>query len=357
VVQVLVWCVGAAILSALIVTPRIGIHAFWNVLIPVAPALLALAPGIWRNVCPMGSTALLPRHLGRSRRRRISEAWQARLSLVGVALLLAIVPLRHVILDTDGPATALAIGILVLAAVCVCSVFEWKSAWCSGACPIHPVEKLYGTRPLLTVSNAHCGPCERCVATCPDSTVAMTPQVSVTRTPSRLAGTLMVGGFAGFVFGWFQVPDYSGGEGWSHLATAYGMPFGWMAVSLALYALVGFFAGPKRKDLVAAAFAGAAIACYYWFRLPALVGFGPFPGDGALIDLRHALPAWLPLVSRGATTIFFAWWFVGRPLRGKSWSVRPFECISELGAGGTPFISAVGATPRSDSTRPARRTS
>ena len=357
VVQTLVWGIGVLLLALLLFAPTVGIHAFWNGLIPVAPALLALAPGVWRNVCPMGSTALLPRHLGRSRRRGVSEVWQGRLALVGVVLLLAIVPLRHVVLDTNGPATALAIGVLVLLAVGLGSVFEWKSAWCSGACPVHPVEKLYGTKPLVTVSNTHCGPCERCVATCPDSTAAMTPKVGSARTPSRLAGTLMVGGFAGFVWGWFQVPDYAGGEGWSHLATAYGMPLLGMAVSLALFALLDFLAGPSRRQLVASVFAAAAIACYYWYRLPALVGFGPFPGDGALVDLRHTLPAWLPAVSRAATTTFFAWWIVSRPLMGRSWSVRPIERIGDLCAGGVPLSPSAGAAPRSSSTRPARRTS
>jgi Na+-translocating ferredoxin:NAD+ oxidoreductase RNF subunit RnfB len=349
--------VGVVLLALLLFVPNVGIHAFWNGLIPVAPALLALAPGVWRNVCPMGSTALVARHAGLSRRRRISEASQARLSLVGVVLLLAIVPLRHVVLDTDGPATALAIAILALAAVVSCGHFEWKSAWCSGACPVHPVEKLYGTKPLVTVANAHCGPCERCVVTCPDSSVAMTPLSATPRPSARLAGRLMVGGFAGFVWGWFHVPDYAGGEGWSHLSTAYGLPLAGMAASLLLFTLLDYLGGPSRRRLVASAFAAAAIACYYWYRLPALVGFGPFPGDGALVDLRDSLPAWLPAASRAVTTTFFAWWFLGRSSVVRSWSIRPLERIADLGGHGVSLICGAGDAPRSGSTAPARRTS
>ena len=55
-VQTVVWLAGVAILAALLFAPEIGIHAFWNVLIPVAPALVAFAPGLWRKICPLAST-------------------------------------------------------------------------------------------------------------------------------------------------------------------------------------------------------------------------------------------------------------------------------------------------------------
>ncbi len=49
-VQVAVWAIGLAILVLLFVAPTIGLHAFWDVLIPVAPALLVIAPGgAWRS--------------------------------------------------------------------------------------------------------------------------------------------------------------------------------------------------------------------------------------------------------------------------------------------------------------------
>ena len=48
----------------------------------------------------------------------------------------------------------------------------------------------------------------------------------------------MAGGFAGFIWGWFQVPDFSGDEGWRHLDLAYGLPLGGLAVTLALFLLL-----------------------------------------------------------------------------------------------------------------------
>src|SRR5207245_401719 len=43
----------AALLVALFVAPEIGLLAFWGVLIPALPLLFFVAPGAWRNACPL----------------------------------------------------------------------------------------------------------------------------------------------------------------------------------------------------------------------------------------------------------------------------------------------------------------
>jgi len=323
VVQGIVWTIGALILVLLVLRPAVGIHAFWNVLIPVAPALFAVAPGLWRNVCPLGSTALLARHVGLSRRGRLTEAWHGRLGLIGVLVLLVLVPLRHVVLDTSGPATAVTIAALAAVSVLCGLLFEWKSGWCSGLCPVHPVEQLYGSKPLLSVPNMHCTACERCVAPCPDSTPGLDPLVGGAGGARQLAGTVMVGGFVGFVWGWFQVPDYADGAGWAHLASAYGLPFGGLLTTLLVFLMLQQALGQRYQRQLVHAFAAAAIACYYWYRLPALFGFGLYPGDGMLIDLASTLPEWFPLASRVATTALCLWWLVGRSGQRRAWGIRP----------------------------------
>lgn len=334
IVQTAVWLVGASIIAALIFAPRIGIHAFWNVLIPVAPALVAFAPGLWRNICPMGSTALFARHMGYSTARRMSPALHGALSLVGVIALLLIVPLRHVVLDTNGPATAVAIGVLAATAVFMGLRFEWKSGWCSCLCPVHPVEKLYGSAPLLSVPNAHCIECAQCVSPCPDSTPGIHPLTGDQTVAHRVAGVLLIGGFAGFIWGWFHVQDYVGAEGWRNLPRAYGLPFAGMSVSLSAYLIVRRVVPAQSRELLIRAFAAAAISCYYWYRLPALFGFGPFPGDGMLVNLTAVLPAWFPVVSRILTTTLFVWWLVGRMNVRRAWAVRPPYAAS------TPTLTA-----------------
>lgn len=320
IVQLAVWVLGVAIVVALFLWPKIGIHAFWNVLIPVAPALLAIAPGLWRNICPLASTSLFARHTGRSARKAVSLPNQGIFLLIGVALLYAIVPLRHVLLDLNGPATGLALLAITVPAILMGRRYEWKSGWCSGICPVHPVERLYGSSPAVVPPNAHCDQCQKCVSPCADSTQAIDPLYNGQSGARHVAGLLMVGGFCGYIWGWFQVPDYPGSEGWAHLGQAYGWPLGSAAVTLALFLLLQPYVESK---LLRRSFAAAAIACYYWYRLPGLFGFGPYPGDGMLIDLTEQLGTSFPLISRAITTAFFAWWLVGRRRINRSWSNRP----------------------------------
>ncbi len=322
-VQVLVWLVGLTIFFSLLIRPQLGLHLFWNILIPVAPALLVFAPGVWRNVCPLGSTALVPKHLDHKPRRMMSIKTQGIFSLVGVSLLLLIVPFRHVALDTSGFATAAVLAASGLVAIGLCRVFEWKSAWCSGLCPVHPVEKLYGMRPGVTPKNAHCHECHRCVRICPDSTIGMTPLLSLGTNLHLLAGTIMAGGFVGFIWGWFQVPDYPITQGWQHLGLAYGLPLGGLVVSLTLFLLLKRHLAPEHHTRLLRVFAAAAVACYYWYRLPGLVGYGAIPGDGMLLDLTSTLPEWSVAASRVLTTLLFFWWIVVKKNGRRSWTRRP----------------------------------
>lgn len=322
VLQAVVWLIGLGIFVALIVAPEIGLHAFWDVLIPVAPALFMIAPGLWRNVCPLGSTALFGRHMGWTSQRRVPLVWQGRFGLIGVAILFTVVPLRHVVLDTSGHATAFALGIVGLLSVVVSSQFRWKSAWCSGMCPVHPVERLYGAEPIASFANAHCHECEACVAPCPDSTPGVSP-TSPRPTPARwLAGAVMLAAFPGFVWGWFQIPDYAGIEGWSHLGSIYGLPLMAAAVTSVVYALLMVLNGSRDGKLIRRAFAAATISCYYWYRLPGLFGFSESQ-DGMLVDLTGVLPTWFPMASHVVTTSLFVLWLVGRRRGERTWLIRP----------------------------------
>ena len=320
--QCLVALLGAGILAALIIAPRVGIDAFWNVLIPVAPALLVIAPGLWRNVCPLATAALLPRHFGVSRGRRLSLKWQGHLCLLGVLLLFLLLPLRHILWDRSGPATAFVLVALAALAVLAGSLFDWKSAWCAGICPVHPVEKLYGSRPLASFANAHCSPCAECSTVCPDSTPSMDPTKGPTKS-HRLAATLLVGGFPGYIWAWFQIPDYAGAVSWSNIGWSYALPLLGAAITLLCFSAVDRIVTRRQRIVLVRVFAAAAVSCYYWFRLPALIGFGVFPGDGMLVDLSGDLAPYVPQLITIATTAFFAWWLVIRLTPRREWLERP----------------------------------
>ncbi len=330
-VQILLLLLGVALCVTLFVAPGLGLDALWNVLIPVAPALLVVAPGLWRNICPLGTVALLPHHLGMSRQRRLSRDLQGWLLLAGVLLLVLMVPLRRVILNTSGPATALALLGLGAVALSMGLFARRKSGWCSGLCPVHAVERLYGSEPLLAPPNAHCEPCARCVDLCPDSTPRMHPFLDNGRSvPSHLASIFIVGAFPGFVWAWFHVADGAFARSWSEVALAYGQPLLAGLVTLAVFLALQRSLRAEHRDVLARAFATATVGCYYWYRLPALVGFGLIPGDGQLVDLSGTLPDFFPALSRAATTAFFAWWLLLR--RGRSplaWTVRPAFAVED----------------------------
>lgn len=322
-VQTIMWLVGFFIVCCLLFFPQTGILIFWNILIPVAPALLVVFTGLWRNVCPLAITALLPRHTGISKRKKLSQLQLGKLNLAAVLLLYMIVPWRHALFNSNGPATGILIILMALTATVLGMIYEWKSAWCSGLCPVHPVEKLYGINTVMAIPNAHCANCMNCVVPCPDSTPNIHPQVSSKTIYHTLSGWLIAGGLPGFIWGWFHVPDDAAFTGWAHAVQVYQLPLLGMAVTLVLYTVLQELLPVKYHNIVIRCFAAAAVSCYYWFRLPALFGFGKFNNDGLLINLRQLLPAWSITVMTFAATAFFIYWIVLRKPNRQSWVIRP----------------------------------
>ncbi len=318
--QFILTALGVALIAALLFAPTFGLHAFWNVLIPVAPALFVFAPGIWRNICPMASASLIPRHLQISKKVRLSSVSINHLQRISLVVLLLVIPLRHPLFNLDANQTAVLLIAFLAVSFLIGSLTEWKSAWCAAACPIHHVEKLYGCQTAVTFINAHCFPCAQCVQPCPDSTQnnhSLYPGLP----PHRLTtGKIMTGIFPGYVWGWFQVADHAAG---GNLLSSFAMCFLGGVVSLGV-----FYAALKiRKDdndfRLTKIFAGAAVSIYYWYRLPALMGYTAFTGDGTLIDLSGSLPTITPFLLRLATTSLFAWWFVMRKPQYREWLRRP----------------------------------
>lgn len=310
--------IGTGILAALLLRPQLGLHLLWNVLIPVAPALLVLAPGLWRNVCPMGTASMLPSHAGLSRRKRISVKWQGRLFVGAVILLLLIVPLRHTMLDTSGLITGIVLLAVALLAMGLGAAFDGKSAWCSGLCPVYPVELLYGQRPVATVRNSHCRECTACVAPCADSRPAAAPQDAGRRGLARVTAAAFAGGFPGFIIGWYQVPTWQPAEGLHNLHIAYAWPLGGMAISLVLF-LILWNAYPRLQRGIGLLFAATAVIAYYWFKLPVMLGLGD--QSSALVPGLSLLPQWAIWPLRAGVIVLFGALLL-RPARG-AWTLRP----------------------------------
>lgn len=322
--QAIVWLVGVVILYCLLFMPSLGVVLFWNILIPVAPALFVLVIGIWRNVCPLATTHLLPRHLGLSKRKKISAVQLGKLNLIAVIALFAIVPLRHALFNNNGIATGIMIIAMGVIAFILGLFYEWKSAWCSGLCPIHPVERLYGGNVLVSVPNAHCNKCMNCVIPCPDSTPNMNPRTASKTIYHKLSGLLIVGGLPGFIWGWFHVPDEPKlPSSFDSILTVYELPVLCFLLTLSLYGIIALFITAKQEKRLIQIFATAGVSCYYWYRIPSLFGFGNFTDDGLLVNLRNILPEWTLPVITICTTVFFIYFLVIRNQNKQSWVIRP----------------------------------
>ncbi|MBE7492573.1 MAG: hypothetical protein HS108_12560 [Planctomycetes bacterium] len=317
--QTVLLAVGTALVLLLLLRPTLGLYLLWDVLIPVAPLLLAVAPGIWRNICPLGTFSLLPRRLGLSRRAAPDAVWQGRLLAGAVVLLVLIVPLRHVILDHDGVVTGVVLLAVAALAAGLGAALDWKSAWCSGLCPVHPVELLYGTRPLLTVPNSQCDTCTRCTSPCRDARGGIDPVTATRGRAGRAAGWLLAGAFPGFVWGWFQVPPRDGGITGAYVATAYGWPLAAGMATLALFA-VATLALPRAGRLLTRSWAAAAIGAYYWFKLPVLLGL---EGTRGWVDGAAWLGPWALWAARLTPAVFFVWLMVIRRGTARQWASRP----------------------------------
>jgi len=315
--------IGLTLFLTLVFFPEIGVVAFWDVLIPVAPLLFLLSTGFWRNVCPLSAVAMLPHHLKFSKRKRISQKWQGRLALGSVLLLFIIVPARHLVLNNDGVATAIVLAALGATAFFGGVFFDVKSAWCTGLCPVHPVEKLYGQKVGFTTKNAHCGACHNCVMPCPDSSPRFAEQKTQERNLQSVATTLLTGGLPGFIWGWFHVPDCRSGGDLRECAMAFGLPWATLAITLVAYVLLRKLLPKSQEALLTNIFAAASISCYYWYRIPSLFGYGLFPQDGLLVDLTQALPLWSIMAAQVAAVAFFGWWLVLRSPEPSVWTMRP----------------------------------
>jgi hypothetical protein len=309
---------GVFIVGALLLKPTLGLYLLWDVLIPVAPLLLVVAPGLWRNVCPLGTFSVMPHWLKLSKKKSIGREWQSRLLAVSVLLLLVIVPARHILLDVYGVVTGIVLIAVALVAFVLGLVFDWKSAWCSGACPVYPVEMLYGTKPLLSLPNLQCQTCTGCVSPCRDSRQALTPTDVANEPVGKTATTLLVGGFPGFILGWYLVEMPADTLAISAIGMAYAYPFAGLVVSLLFYSLAAKLAPAAKINLL---FATLAVCIYYWFKLPVVIGLAG-TSEHWLVNLGGILPVWAIWAVRVGVVVLLSWLLLGRTSK-RAWNGKP----------------------------------
>ncbi|MEU6585016.1 FAD-dependent oxidoreductase [Nocardia sp. NPDC046763] len=289
-----------ALIVTLFVRPAGGLFVFFKIVVPLLPGLFLIAPGLWRNTCPLAATNQLPR-LFRFTRALTPPAWlQQRGYLIAVALFFGIAGSRLAGLDRSGMATGLVLSAVLLAAFTGGVVFKGKSGWCSSICPLFPLQRAYGQTPFVTIANNHCRPCVGCAKNCFDFKPRAAYQADMAD-PDRgwsAPRKLFAAALPGFVLGFMVLAGYPGVP----------VPQRYLTLGLVLLVAVGVYFAVEALTgvspaMLSAVYAVVALNGFYWFAGPVLLGsFTTITGVGGVAWLRWPIS----LFVLAATLLFLA---------------------------------------------------
>jgi len=208
----------------------------WNILIPVVPASLLITPVLWRGVCPLATINMASN--GLISRKRVNGKLLSYGGMVGIALLIILVPARRFLFNQDAMILGATVATVGALAFILGSLYDQKAGFCSTICPVLPVERLYGQRPLLDLGNPRCPTCSACTS---KGCIDLSPAKSMAQVlgPGRSGNAWLKSGFGifaaafpGFVFGYFATSDTTPASA----VTVYLSVGLWAAVSYAIFA-------------------------------------------------------------------------------------------------------------------------
>lgn len=254
-----------ALAGVLVVWPDTGLRLFFGVVIPLLPALFFLAPGVWRNICPLSSANQSARVLGFSLARTAPRWVRERGYLLAMTLFFGIAGARLVLFNDSGTATAVLLLAVITAAFAGGVLFKGKSGWCSSICPLLPLQRLYGQTPFVLSPNSHCRPCLACTRNCYDFQPQLAQQADLHdpdpkwHQPRRLFASAL----PGFVLGFFLLldqPDLGTADTCARLAV-------FVASSIGLFFALETFLG-LSAGVVTALWGAVALNLFYWYGTP-----------------------------------------------------------------------------------------
>jgi hypothetical protein len=187
---------------ALLVEPKLALRTLWFASIPLAPMFLLVAPNAWVSLCPLSSLQRLGGRLPRALRLRPSREASRALQALGWVLMFAGIPSRHLVFNTSGEGLLAALTAVSLGAFGAGFLFLSLGGWCMGACPIRPVEVIYGQFARDERRPTKCVPCTGCVAPCVRTEPSTVGTEELAREPWV---TRLVFGFPGFVAAYFAL--------------------------------------------------------------------------------------------------------------------------------------------------------
>lgn len=264
--------------AVLVIWPQTGLLIFFGIVIPILPVLFFIAPGVWRNICPLSSANQSARVLGFTLGRTPPRWLQERGFLIAMTLFFGIAGARLAVFNTSGTATAVLLLCVMGAAFTGGLLFKGKSGWCSSICPMLPVQRLYGQTPFALSPNSHCRPCLACTRNCFDFQPQLAQQADLhdPETTWHQPRRLFASALPGFVLGFFTFlgqTELTTTEVYARL-TIYVLAS--VGLCFAVEAFLGISAG-----MVTALWGAAALNLFYWHGTPragdalsALLGVG-----------------------------------------------------------------------------------
>jgi len=286
------------VVTVLFIAPSSGLKLFWGGIVPILPALFFIAPGIWRNICPLAAVNQTPRVFDFTRGLKLPD-WTVEYGyVIGFGLFFVLASSRKWLFNGSGPATGVLILTLLGMAFIGGLVFRGKSGWCSSFCPLLPIQRIYNQTPFLTIPNSHCSPCVGCTKNCYDFNPAVANLADLYDDDQyyRNYRKFFVAAFPGFILAFFSIP---GPPDISILAMYLNFAL-YIAASLATFTVLDSFVKvttPKITTL----FGAAALNLFYWYVTPAWLGtiFGLFGATA---------PVWLVWATRASIWVLTAIW-------------------------------------------------
>ncbi len=253
----------------LIVSPDDGLFVMWKIVIPLLPLLFLVAPGVWRNICPLAASNQTPRVLGLTR-GLTAPAWFKEYGyVVAISLFVLFVVLRKAGLDDNGPASALLLLGALTGGFLGGMYLKGKSGWCSSICPLLPVQRIYGQTPFALVGNSHCQPCVGCTTNCYDFNPKAAYLADLNSQDPYWAGyrKFFVAAFPGLVLAFFEVPEAPDAI---PVAEMVGRVALYMAASVASFVLLDSFVKVTTHKLTTL-YGALAFNIFYWYGAPNFV--------------------------------------------------------------------------------------
>jgi len=249
-------CVG------LFVRPAGGLFWFFKVIVPLLPITFFVAPGLWRNICPLAASNQAPRVLGFTRGFTPPQWLRSYGYIVAIVLFFGITSARLAVFNAGARATGILLSLTIINAFAAGLYFKGKSGWCSSICPLLPLQRVYGQTPFVTVPNSHCQPCVACTKNCYDFKPRVAYQADLHDPDPRWSSPrkLFAAALPGFVLGFFTLvnsTDLTRLQIYERLALYF---FGSIGSFFVVDALL-----PLSVAMITALYASVAISIFYWY--------------------------------------------------------------------------------------------